>query len=316
MQHKKSFLSVLAFIVAIMAICTACSGVIEPYPAAHDEVAVANYSNMSLAIAARAGAMANETARANQPESDVTVITPDRKIVKRSTLSLESKEFDSAIEQILSVIAQQGGYIQNQSISGQSLTHSGAYYERSASIEARIPADKLNSVITTVGGLCNVTSKSENIDDITDSYFDTQAHLDSLTLQEERLLDILSKADKLEDIIALEQALSEVRYQIESLTASMRRMDSQVAYSYLNLELQEVIEYRLVESAPKTLDDKISASFKRSGENLARFFESLLFFVIEDLLLIVICLAMLSALICFIIRVVRRFKFKRNHKNS
>ena len=40
------------------------------------------------------------------------------------------------------------------------------------------------------------------MDDITDSYYDAQAHLKSLQLQEERLLAILEKADKLEDIIA------------------------------------------------------------------------------------------------------------------
>ena len=54
------------------------------------------------------------------------------------------------------------------------------------------------------------------MDDITDSYFDAQARLDSLRQQEASLLEILSKAEKLEDVVQLQTALSDVRYQIES----------------------------------------------------------------------------------------------------
>ncbi|WMJ83028.1 DUF4349 domain-containing protein [Oscillospiraceae bacterium LTW-04] len=320
MQYKKSILSALAIILAVLAICAACSSTSVNDKAAPSETSAASHSNMQLAIAEGSGRMVAhapaEISTDDQNKTDIEVMTPDRKIVKHSHLSLESKEFDTAFEQILTVITEQGGYIENQSINGQSLTHRGSYYERSASIQARIPADKLDSVTTAVGGICNVTSKSENIDDITDRYFDTQAHLNSLKLQEERLLDILSKADKLEDVISLERALSDVRYQIESLTATMRRMDSQVAYSYLNLDLREVVEYQPVESAPKTLGDKISASFKRSGEKLAWFFEALLLFVIEDLPLIVICLAVLGSFIFISFRTSRRVKFKMNENKN
>ena len=38
------------------------------------------------------------------------------------------------------------------------------------------------------------------MDDITETYFDSQAHLTSLKIQEERLLAILEKAEKLEDV--------------------------------------------------------------------------------------------------------------------
>ncbi|HWP51966.1 MAG TPA: DUF4349 domain-containing protein [Clostridia bacterium] len=253
---------------------------------------------------------------ADQGKTDVVAISSDRKIVKHSYLTLETKEFDTALEKLLAAITQQGGYIESQSINGQSLTYRGSYYERTASIQARIPADKLDGVIATVGGICNITSKSESIDDITDSYFDTEAHLNSLKLQEERLLEILSKAEKLEDVISLEQALSDVRYQIESLTASMRRMDSQITYSYMNMDLREVVEYQSVESAPKTLGEKIAASFKRSGEKIAWFFEATLLFVIEDLPLIVIWIAITGVIAFISFKQLRRIQRKMNGANN
>lgn len=329
MQLKKSVISALAVILAVLAVFTACSSASSNDKAAPAETAAsssASYSGMAPMIAeggreqmAPEAQEAPAAPLADQSTVNVTVINPDRKIVKHSYLTLETKEFDTAFQQLLAIIAEQGGYIESQNTNGRSLTHRGSYYERSASVQARVPADKLDSVTAAVGGICNVTSKSENIDDITDSYFDTEAHLNSLKLQEERLLDILSKAQKLEDVISLERALSDVRYQIESLTATIRRMDSQIAYSYLNLELREVVEYQPVESAPKTLGEKIAASFKRSGDKLAWFFEALLLFVIEDLPLIVVWLAIIGTLAFISFKQYQRInrKMNRNHsKNS
>ena len=98
--------------------------------------------------------------------------------------------------------------------------------------------------------------------------FDAQARLDSLRQQEASLLEILSKAEKLEDVVQLQTALSDVRYQIESLTAQLKRMDSQVTYSYLNMDLREVVEYQETAAKPKTFGEKLSAAATRAGNHL------------------------------------------------
>lgn len=187
---------------------------------------------------------------------------PDsRKIIRHLSMDLETREFSDAIQSIQSAVAQAGGYIESQNQEGYSLGSRSRYQERYANIQARVPSAKLDEVARSVGGFCNVLSQSESMDDITDSYYDAQAHLKSLQLQEERLLAILEKADKLEDIITLESALSDVRYQIESLTASLRRMDSQVTYSYLNISLREVVEYQEVQEKPRTFGERMGEAF-------------------------------------------------------
>lgn len=171
----------------------------------------------------------------------------------------------AALAQISELVSGAGGYVESQSVDGRSLSYRGSYYERSASVTARVPAEKLDEVVAGVGGLCNIVSRSENMDDITDSYFDAQARLDSLRQQEASLLEILSKAEKLEDVVQLQTALSDVRYQIESLTAQLKRMDSQVTYSYLNMDLREVVEYQETAAKPKTFGEKLSAAATRAG---------------------------------------------------
>ena len=187
---------------------------------------------------------------------------PDsRKIIRHLSMELETREFTEAVQSIQAAVAEAGGYIESQNQEGYSLGSRSRYQERYANIQARVPSAKLDEVARSVGGFCNVLSQSESMDDITDSYYDAQAHLKSLQIQEERLLAILEKADKLEDIITLESALSDVRYQIESLTASLRRMDSQVTYSYLNISLREVVEYQEVQEKPRTFTERMGEAF-------------------------------------------------------
>lgn len=189
-------------------------------------------------------------------------VMPDtRKIIRHVSMDLETREFASALRSIQQTVADAGGYIESQSQDGYSLGSRSRYQERYASIQARIPSARLDEAVRSVGGFCNVLSQSENMDDITESYFDSQARLSSLKIQEERLLAILEKAEKLEDVITLENALSDVRYQIESLTASIRRMDSQVAYSYLNISLREVVEYQEILEKPQTFGERIRDAF-------------------------------------------------------
>ena len=60
------------------------------------------------------------------------------------------------------------------------------------------------------------------------AYTDYEARLSSLNTQEERLLDMLSKSEDVETLIALEQRLSDVRYEIESIERSLRNYDMQI----------------------------------------------------------------------------------------
>ena len=91
--------------------------------------------------------------------------------------------------------------------------------------------------------LVNVVSNSTYMEDITGSYFDTQARLNALEQEEKRLLELLEKAETLDEIIQLEDRISNVRYEIESLTSQMKIYDKEVAYSTVSIFLEDVTEY-------------------------------------------------------------------------
>lgn len=324
-MSRKNYLVALSIIlICILVMATACSSSNIGSNTSSSVAAVPQTQGKSMAYDTAANGIANYstkraegTVTALEEDADGTLaLATERKIVKHCYMSLETMEFDKALEDISQIIQNAGGYVQTQEVGGRSLYKQQGYYERNATIGARIPAPKLEEVTTTVGGMSNIVSKSENMDDITDQYYDAQARLQSLTLQEERLLEILSKAQKLEEVISLEQALSNVRYEIESITASLQRMDSQVTYSYLNLDICEVVEYNLIKNQPKNFWGKIQASLVRSGEKIAGALQGILFFVIEDLPVFVIIAVVFGGVLWIIILITRKVVARKSVKEE
>lgn len=167
-----------------------------------------------------------------------SVSTTSQKLIKTVSMSMETKEFDPLLENIRSKVEELGGYIENSEISGSS------YYSvqgnRYAWMTLRIPADKLDGFVTIVSELGNVTSKNESVQDITLRYVDVESHKKALETEQDRLLELLEKAESMEDIITIESRLSELRYELQSYGSTLRTYDNQVNYSTVSISISEV----------------------------------------------------------------------------
>lgn len=195
-------------------------------------------------------------------------IDDTRKIIKTVRLDLETKEFDKAVGEITAVTAAAGGYVESSYITGKSLSDYGNV-TRSATFVLRVPAAGLDAYVEALSGSFNVLSRQESAEDITDSYYDSKARLDSLLVQEERLLSMLEGADDLEYMLKLEDKLSEVRYQIESLYSTLQRYDKAVEMATVNVSLREVVEYQRITEPPKTFGERLHQSFTESWADFA-----------------------------------------------
>lgn len=243
---------------------------------------------------------------------DSSNIAPDseRKIIRNASLSLETKSFDQSVASVSSIAEQFGGYVENSYVNGQSLDSSEI--RRRANFTVRVPAEKLDDYLNSIGGSFNVLSKSITSDDISSTYYDIEARLSSLELQEERLLAMLEKATELEYLIQLEQALSDVRYQIESYYSQIRRYDSQVSYSTVTMNITEVIEYQKIVEAPKTFGDRFTSAMSNSWAN---FVDSLENFVI-NFIYILPALIIWIIIIALAVIIIRRYIIKMKKKKA
>lgn len=183
-----------------------------------------------------------------------------RKLIKNVTLRLETKEFDMFQAELNARIQSFGGYVQSSSVDGGS--YYSKNYRRYATVTARIPAEHLEAFVSGVSEIANVTSRSENTNDVTLSYYDMESHVKALRSEYDTLIGILEKCKELKDVISVQSRITDVLYQIESYQSKLNNYDNLVAYSTVTMNISEVERETVVD--PETLGERITAGFNNT----------------------------------------------------
>lgn len=219
------------------------------------------------------------------------------KLIYSASATVETTEFDGTIEKLSALVEQYGGFVESSSVNGSNYyTQSRGYSStRYASYVIRVPSDKFSALMGSLSTLGNVPYSHTYTENITAQYYDTDARLTAYQAQEARLLEMMEAAKTVEDLIAIEEKLTELRYQIESLQSTLKNWDRQVAYSTLDLEVQEVVEYTPESrmSYGQELALALCSGLKRTGE----FFKDLLLAIVGALPALVILAVVLAILI-------------------
>lgn len=281
-------------------------------PASFSKSASANaltaneYENPEAASADSGSTELSQDALLSEDASRNAAAPIERKLIRNINMNLETRDFDGLIKSISEEVASFGGYIEQSDVSGNSLSWSGERSSRYSNITARIPSDKLDAFLTEVSSRGNVTYKNESVQDVTLQYTDITSRKKTLQLEQERLWDLLEKADSVDAVIALESRLSEVRYQLESLESQLRTLDNQIVYSTVYLSIQEV--QVLTSTDPDTIPVRIQKGLSRSLNQLQAFSINLLVWFITSLPILIV----LAVLIFVVVIILRKVNQKRN----
>jgi|GEM_PF-737000 len=166
---------------------------------------------------------------------DQTVVPPaeaevPRKITHDLDLTLEVAAINESVTQISQEVQQLGGYV----VTSQ---QSKSDYHSSAYLTVKIPADKLAGLQITFSTWGKVLDQRLQANDITNQYYDSQARLQILEAEEKRYLEILNQAVTVDDVLKVENALSNVRQQIEQLKGQLKLWNNQLGYSTVTLQI-------------------------------------------------------------------------------
>lgn len=230
-----------------------------------------------------------------------------RKLIRTVSLSLETKEFDSVLTNLSTKTTELGGYIETSSVNGNSYSHHSTRY---ASYVIRIPADKLNEFVEVVSELGNVTQKNESVEDVTLRYIDVESHKKALETEQERLLELLSKAENMEEILTIESKLSDIRYEIENYESQLKTMDNQIDYSTVSVYVDEV--ERVTDTGEKGFFEEIKERFGNSLYVVARGIRGLVIGILGSLPILIVC----GGVIAVVVIVVRKILKKRNMRKE
>lgn len=241
--------------------------------------------------------------------SDSIYTGENNKIIRTAELTIQTTEFDKAVAALNTLTEVQGGYYETAEVT------SGGYYDtyasRSGYFVVRIPKENFNAFRDGTGGIGHVYSISENSQDVGESYYDTEARLTTLMTKRDRLLALLEKAEEMEDIITLENALAEVQYEIDMHTATLRKYDSLIDYASFRIRLNEVVKLSEEPSVKESFGSRLSASLKAGTARFGEGVQNFILWLAEHLINVIICAIVLVIVIIVIRRMVGRQKSKK-----
>lgn len=230
-------------------------------------------------------------------ESSQSSASLNQKLIRTVRINAETEDLDAILTQIDARISQLNGYVEAKQVYNGS-----AYSSRSsryAELTIRIPAASLDQFIDHVSENSNITSSNESTQDVTLSYVATQSRITALETEETRLLELLAKAETMDDLLLIESRLTEVRSELEEYVSQLRLYDNLVDYGTIHLSLQEVKTYTVVEE-PETVWERISSGFMESLQDLGDFGVELFVFLIVALPYLVLIAVIVVAVILLI----------------
>ena len=163
------------------------------------------------------------------------------KILRSGYFHLATANFDKDIQTILALVEQTGGWVEYQSVNGEPIAQNpqGGRY---GSLTLRIPAAELDKFVTELTAIGRVQNSEMSAQDISAQYQDQYARLTQFKAQRDRLEQLLRSAETVADIIEIEERLTEVQYQIDTLTGTLEGWDSRAQYAQVIVSLSETTE--------------------------------------------------------------------------
>ena len=150
-----------------------------------------------------------------------------------------------------------GGVLENRTVGGGSRGYRWADYT------VRVPSAQFQGFLDQAGELAHVTWRNTNLENITETYYDTAGRLKTQQIKLERLQKLLSQAENMEDIITIESAISETEWNIEDLSGTLRHYDALVDFATINVHVSEVYKYSDTEELPENFGDRLSSAMSR-----------------------------------------------------
>lgn len=218
------------------------------------------------------------------------------KVITTIDLRFETTEFDQSIDKMEDIIKEYGGYIDYSNVNLSSKNYKNGQYV------IRVPKEKIDGFKLALEEIGVKVNESINNQNVTENYRDTESRLRVVEVKEKRVLALLEDAKNMEDIIKLEEELSQVIYEKEQLQRNLMSLDDKIEYITVNLYLKEVDKTTQSSGPRRSFGERVLASIE----------DSLHFFIntFENLVILFIYAFPFLAIIATIVYVVYKYLIK------
>lgn len=154
----------------------------------------------------------------------------EQKIIKTARLAFETKDVEATHKKILQLAPQYKGLVQSD--------NSGKDYNRIyKNLIVRVPTENFQQFIEGISeGVEYFDQREISRQDVSEEFVDLEARLKAKRILEERYLELLKKANKVEEMLQIERELSNIREEIEAKQGRLQFLQNQVSMSTVNIE--------------------------------------------------------------------------------
>ena len=219
-------------------------------------------------------------------QSDVKTINTQM-LVYSCDMSIDVMEFDSAVDQFHQLIEKYKGFIESENYSDGGTSTQWKYTEdqkwKSLNAVIRVPSADYDNFCKDAEQVGDMRRKNVSVQNLTNEYSDLRTTLSIYEAKEQRYLDLLKEIKDEKEAVAIESELTEIQIEIARIKTRMNNIESDVAYSYINLTLNEVREYTEtpVEIKTDTFGQRLKNTLSATWDGFLEFLEGLLFFIIR-----------------------------------
>jgi hypothetical protein len=183
-----------------------------------------------------------------------------KKIIKTGELSFETDQLAETRKKIIKSVIRLDGFVAEDS---QNFNQSDNRKE--FVLDLRLPSKNFDLLVASVtDGVDKIDSKRISVKDVTTSYIDIQTALFNHRMLEKTYLDLLNKVSKIQDVLAIENKISQIRTTIDSTKGELNYLSRQVAYSDIKITFYSS---QLPQLSEKTLGFRVKSSIN-DGWNL------------------------------------------------
>ena len=151
-----------------------------------------------------------------------------RSLVRTAQLTVEADDPVAVTRRVRTAVAGVAGTVAQETSS-----------DSGAQLTVRVPADRLDQLIDTIGGFGHVTSRSAQVVDATEDVVDLDARVASQRASVDRVRALLAQARSIGDVVSIESELTRREADLDSLTGRLAALRDQVALSTLTVDLEK-----------------------------------------------------------------------------
>jgi len=192
----------------------------------------------------------------------------EQKIIKQANLRFETDNLENTFNQIKKAIKTNNGNILND-------TEGKNYDNVNRVLVIKVPSQNFDRFIDEVSkGVSYFDEKQISAEDVTAQFIDLTSRLKKKKKLEERYLKILKKANKVSEILEIEQQISTIREEIEAKEGQLKYLESRVSESTITIEFYKTVAEK--EGVKISYGSKLWTAVKSGFYSLSDFLISLI----------------------------------------